>query len=247
MLSKAVIKYTILQFLKRYLYAAFYLSVFMIFLSFIVTYLHSGIDISTTVANFHSRFFLLNLLLILILSAGIIGGDISQGYMDLILTKPISKSSLYLSKYIATLIFGAFLIFIAVILIVGYSSLFIGKKIPIEIIVKVLVLLIIDQIIILAVSIFISTWTPREMNVLIFIFFIVLIMILPAPLKQIFSISEGTIRNILNLLIPLKSLQLNKIYMNSNGISLKHYIHLIIYFLIFFLSGAVIFKKKEIA
>ncbi len=109
-----------------------------------------------------------NFLILLILGAGIIGGEIYHGHIELIFTKPIKRGLFFLYKYLSTLVVSFLTFFIFIVLSLFVSIFFyIFFQFPVYHLLDLLKLLfymIINQITALSLLFFISSWTSGSLD-----------------------------------------------------------------------------------
>lgn len=236
-----ILRYTILKTLNNY-YLWFLLSVSLVIMTI---YLKSaeGINFSNAYP-FYNAF---NFLLILIIGAGIISGEISRSHIELIFTKPVKRSIYLLYKYISTIIVAffmvsVFLVFSALIPILFHF--FFNFSLPhFTTLLKLLLYLALNQITTFSLLFFISSWTLSTLDSFLLlggVFFYPLInYFLTARFPSINNLLQ-TLRDILN---PFKI----EIFL-SYGFSFPRLLfHFFIYSIFLLFVAILIVNKKEVS
>ncbi len=242
MISKTIIKFHILRFFREYSKVGFYLGAFVISIVLFALSHHNPVIESFEKFVF-KRTFLFNTFICLVLSAGILGREISDGFMNVLLSKPVKKYTIYFSKFTAVLLFSC-TILILFLFCIGLIYMFShDKNVPLIPLIGVFFFLLIDQISIIAMSTFISVWTPMEMNITIIVFIIIAIFFMPILLGPDLSTVMEQIFNFVN---PIKSIMIINNFLAAKMNWLIFGLSFIIYLGVLFAASLVIFNKKEI-
>jgi ABC-type transport system involved in multi-copper enzyme maturation permease subunit len=242
LISKTIIKFHILRFLREYSKVGFYLGAFVI--SFVLfAFSHHYPEIESFEKFVFKRTFLFNTFICLVLSAGILGREISDGFMNVLLSKPVKKHTIYFSKFTATLLFSCTLLILFLICI-GLMFMFSpDKNFPFMPLITVFFFLLIDQISLIAMSTFISAWTPREMNITIIVFILIALFFIPILLGPNFS---PMMKQIFNFVNPIKSIISINNFFAAKMNWLIFMLSFIVYLVTLSAAGMVIFNNKEI-
>jgi ABC-type transport system involved in multi-copper enzyme maturation permease subunit len=243
MISKGIMKFTLIRFYREYMRPAFYLSSMIIFL--IICALDPPFLQLESMGNYiYGRTFFFNLIVALSLSAGILGREIGDGFMAMIVSKPVKRESIYITKFLATLIYGTSLLIIYLAILTTFI-LFIHKvNLQFSDIFKAFLLLFFDQLAVVALSIFLSSFTQGDMNILL----LILIEIGNSSLYS--ALSSSPLKNIYKFIYDFlniaKGFEIRESFLSNNIIPLKFFIEFIAFTIVFTLSGIYIFKRIEI-
>lgn len=242
MLSKTIIKFHILRFLREYSKVGFYLGAFVISIV-LFAFSHHNPEIESFEKFVFKRTFLFNTFICLVLSAGILGREISDGFMNVLLSKPVKKYTIYFSKFTATLLFSCTLL-ILFLFCIGLTYMFShDKNLPFMPLITVFFFFLIDQISLIAMSTFISVWAPRDMNITIIVFILVALFFMPILLGPNLSTIMEQIFNFVN---PIKSIISINNFFAAKMNWLRFVLSFIIYLVALSAAGLVIFSNKEI-
>ena len=242
MISKTIIKFHILRFIREYSKVGFYLGAFVIsIVIFALSHHNPGIE-SFEKFVFKSAF-LFNTFICLVLSGGILGREISDGFMNVLLSKPVKKYTIYFSKFTATLLFSCTLLIIFLFCI-GLTYMFSNaKNFPIMPLITVFIFLLIDQISMIAMSTFISVWTPMQMNITLIVFILIAIFFMPILLGPNLS---PILERIFNFVNPIKSIIIINNSLAAKMNWLTFVLSFFVYLVALFAAGLVIFNNKEV-
>lgn len=236
-----ILRYTVLKTLDNlYIWGIFLGSLVVLIIYIIIA---KEIDFK----NAYFAFNAFNFFFILVSGAGIIGGEISHGHIELIFTKPIKRGEFFLYKFLSTLLVSTMLISLLLTSSVFIATLFhFFLKFPLPDFfssLKLLLYLILNQITTLSLLFFISSWASSPLDsFLLFggIFFYPMInSFFMARFPSINNLLQ-TIRDILN---PFKI----EIFL-SHGFSFPALLfHFFIYPLFLLLTAILIVNRKEIS
>lgn len=243
MINRGILKYTFVRFYRDYPILGIYLCSMILFLV-IAGFDPVFLSLESSGEYIYGRTFFFNVILSLALSAGILGREIRDGFMVMIVSKPVKRENIYLTKFFATLLYGSALLIIY-LLILAFIIIFIHKvNLSFWIVLKAFILLFFDQIAIISFSTFLSSFLPGDLNVLV----IILITIAIASLHQAFDSSpfQKIYRNIYLFLNPIKSMEIREGFLSRNFIPIKFFLQFIAYLFVLFASGIFIFKRLEI-
>ncbi|MGE5342629.1 MAG: hypothetical protein ACM3SY_14235 [Candidatus Omnitrophota bacterium] len=242
MISKTIIKFHIIQFFRDLSRVAFYLGAFILFTAlFVFTRYYAHLE--SFERFLFNKVFIFNIFICLILSAGILGKEISSGFMNIILAKPVKKSSIYLSKYVATLFFCTLLLLLFLLGIGLITTLYHKQSFPLFSLLPILGVLLLDQISIIGAATFISVWTPREMNVSVMVFLIFIIVFLPnLPGLSL----PYFLKQLVDFINPIKSVAIVKNLFAAKPLSFIFFLKYCIYVFLLFTAGIKLFNIKEI-
>ena len=163
--------------------------------------------------------------------------------MNVLLSKPVKKYTIYFSKFFATLLFSCTLLILFLFCIGLIYMLFQGKNFPLMPLIRVFVFLLIDQISLIAMSTFISVWTPMQMNITLIVFILIALFFMPIILGSNLSPIMGKILNFVN---PIKSIIIINNFLAAKMNWLKFVFSFIFYLFALSAAGLVIFNNKEI-
>lgn len=243
MINRGILKYTFVRFYRDYPILGIYLCSMILFLV-IAGFDPVFLSLESSGEYIYGRTFFFNVILSLALSAGILGREIRDGFMVMIVSKPIKRESIYLSKFFATLLYGSALLIIY-LLILAFIIIFIHKvNLSFWIVLKAFILLFFDQIAIIASSTFLSSFLPGDLNILVLILMVIAISSLnsvfgSSPFKKIYE-------NIYLFINPIKSWEIREGFLSRNFIPIKFFLQFIAYLFVLFASGISIFKRIEI-
>ena len=205
MISKPISKYAIKSVNNSFILFCVYLAVIAIFL---ITYIVFGLIFIKpfTLFHIHAYSWFYNMMLMLVLSAGILGTDLKRDYMPLILARPIKRVTIYISKYLSILCFGALLLASSFLILWVISQCFFEYPINITVILKAFPLLILDQALILSLAILFSLSIRGNRNSFIIFIFFFLGMYYRLSFRENHSFIGNGLDKILDILNPSKSI-----------------------------------------
>ena len=241
MISPTIAKYQIIRLARDYSKTAFFIGAFILFLA-LSFFSGTNVQFKYMEHYLYSKAFFFNLIVCLVAGAGILGKDISDGMMSLILSKPISRRRIYLSKFvgallIATALLLAFLLTLGLMVLLRHQTAF-----PLIPLLKTFAVLWIDQITLLACSIFLSSFLKDDSNAFVLLLIIILMFLVPnlpgnAP--------SPTIMAVLDFLIPVKSRFIQSRITMGLTIPPGYYLAFFGYLALLFTMGIAIFQKRE--
>lgn len=236
-----VFRYIILRSLNN----LYLILVFLLGIVFLIIYMVAaqGIDFQNAYPSFNA----FNFLVLLVLGAGIIGGEIASGHIELIFTKPIKRGLFFFYKYLGTLTVSFLLIllfaFFSVLTSIFLNILF-GYSLPdFSPLFKLILYLTLNQITTLSLLFFISSWTSGTLNS-----FLLLGGVLGYPLLSYFLISKYPS---LNELLPIIKDILNpfkiELFLAKNFSIFGMLFHCFLYPISLLAIAILIINKKELS
>lgn len=243
MISKGILKFTFKRFYKDYSIMAFYLISMILFL-FIFALDQPLLQLEPIELWVYKRTFFFNIVISLVLSAGILGKEISDGFMVMILSKPIRRSSVYFSKFLSSLLYCSCLLMLFLFCVAIIITFLHKISFSYFLLLKVFFLLSIDQVAIISLSTFLSVLLPREMNILFLIFIGILVFLFPYIFVSS-GLPDYTI-HIFSFLNPIKSPFMSEEFFLKHSFPFRYFLAFIAYTIMLFTAGILIFHRREI-
>lgn len=235
-----ILRFTILRTLNNLYILGLFLGSLVTLIIYIIS--AGGINFQNAYFSFNA----LNFFLILILGAGIIGGETSHRHIELIFTKPIKRGEYFLYKYISTLIVSASLIFLFLtfsILISILLHFFLEFPLPkFSPSFKLLFYLFLNQITILSLLFFISSWTSGSLDSFLLLGGVFFYPWINYFLTARFSTINKFLQTIKDILNPFKI----EIFLFQDFSFSKLLFHFFIYPIFLLFVAILIVNKKEI-